>query len=278
MPTTAVLAYLAAALIGYLGYRVRALTTSGAVAACMVGGTIFGVGGLAWAVLLILFFVSSSGLSFVKASDARKQQAAETFEKGGTRDAAQVLANGGAAAFVALLSLFVGDDTLSLLFGAYVGALATAAADTWATEIGVLSKRQPRLITTGKRVAPGTSGGVTWLGSAAGIAGSLVIGAAAAALAMLPGPFGLPVASAMGLLPAGLLGGVAGSMADSVLGATVQASYWCPRCDKPTEGRVHKCGTRTRLVRGVAPVDNDVVNFVATLVGATVGGLVGLLS
>jgi uncharacterized protein (TIGR00297 family) len=169
-------AYAVAALVGYGGYRAHALSASGAVAACVVGGTIFGFGGLAWAVLLVLFFVSSSALSFVKSENERKRRAAAIFEKGGRRDAAQVLANGGVAAAMALVwGLGLG----AAAFYAFVGSLAAATADTWATEIGVLSRREPRLITTGRRVQPGTSGGVTLLGSGASFGGALVMGLAA---------------------------------------------------------------------------------------------------
>src|SRR5205085_7234697 len=120
------------------GYRAGALTFDGAVAACLVGGTIFGFGGLGWAALLVLFFVSSSALSFVKVADARKVKAAETFEKGGRRDAAQVLANGGIAALLSLLSLLM-TSAAPGLFSGHVGALAAGTADTWAAEIVILS-------------------------------------------------------------------------------------------------------------------------------------------
>jgi uncharacterized protein (TIGR00297 family) len=264
------LAYLAAGGVAYAGYRARALSAIGALAACLVGGTIFGFGGLVWALLLVLFFVSSSALSFVKASDSRKRQAAETFEKGGTRDAAQVFANGGVAAIIALASGLSGAGLWSPLFGAYVGALATATADTWATEIGVLSKAQPRLIITGRPVPRGTSGGVTWLGSSASAAGGAIIGVAALLLAVTSNP---GAGASRFLLLSGLLGGLAGSIADSLLGATVQASYRCPRCDKPTESRPHDCGTPTIRTRGISWINNDLVNLLATIVGAVVGGL-----
>src|SRR5947208_26439 len=101
---TIVIAYAVAALIALVGYRARALTWDGAVAACLVGGTVFEFGGWAWAILLVLFFASSSILSLVGRNDPRKRRAEETFEKGGRRDAAQVLANGGVAAFATLLA------------------------------------------------------------------------------------------------------------------------------------------------------------------------------
>ncbi|TMD29298.1 MAG: DUF92 domain-containing protein, partial [Chloroflexi bacterium] len=64
-----------------------------------------------------------------------------------------------------------------------------------------------------------------------------------------------------------LVSGLAGSMVDSFLGATVQAMYYCPHCQKETERRIHSCGTETQHLRGVAWLDNDAVNFIATLCG-----------
>jgi uncharacterized protein (TIGR00297 family) len=269
--------YLAAAAVAYAGYRAGALSVGGAVAACVVGGTIFGFGGLAWAALLVIFFASSSALSFFKAADTRKVRAAETFEKGGKRDAAQVIANGGAASLAALLTAFVQPSMLPLLFGAFLGALGTAMADTWATEIGVLSNSAPRLIAGGRPVAPGTSGGVTRLGTAAAAAGALCLGLAAAAFAALSLPPGYP--APLVALAAALAGGMAGALFDSLLGATVQASYRCPRCDKPTESPIHRCGTQALLVHGNPRVNNDLVNLLATVAGAiTAGGVWWLLS
>ena len=267
------LAYLAAGVVAYLGYRAHALTRSGTVAACLVGGTIFGLGGLGWAALLVLFFVASSALSFVKASDPRKARAAEVFEKGGRRDAMQVFANGGVGTLLALLVPFASPELLPVLSSGYVGAMAAATADTWATEIGVLSRSQPRLITTGRPVPVGTSGGVTLLGSAASLAGALFIGIATALLAALDLPWLSVAGNGASLLLAAAIGGVSGSLVDSLLGATVQAACYCPMCAKPTESRVHRCGTQARLVGGHPAVTNDVVNLLATLTGALVGGL-----
>lgn len=269
---TFLLAYLLAAAIGYIGYRGHALTVGGACTACLVGGTIFGFGGLAWAALLVLFFVSSSLLSFFKAQDAGKQRAAETFDKGGTRDAWQVIANGGVAASAAFLSYFF-LLTSPFFCGAFLGALGAATADTWATEIGVLSKQQPRLISTFAPVQAGTSGGVTALGTWAALAGALFIGLCAALISALPLETHL-VSAPPALLLATLVGGTAGSLADSLLGATVQAGYYCPTCDRPTESRVHRCGTSTTLVHGYAWITNDLVNLAATATGAIVGGVI----
>src|SRR5688500_8098628 len=204
-------AYLLAALVGYAGYRLRALSSRGAIAACLVGGTIFAFGGLAWATVLIAFFASSSLLSFFKASDTSKIEASETFEKGSRRDAAQVLANGGVAAILAALSIPFGGSTLPYLFAGFVGALAAATADTLATEIGVLSKARPRMLTTGRKVDAGTSGAVTLTGIGAAFAGALFLGLVSAGVLLLYGNEESQLKAAPALMLAALAGGMGGS-------------------------------------------------------------------
>ena len=258
-------------LIAWLAYRRAALASSGAAGAILTGTIIFGFGGLDWGLILIVFFVSSSLLTHYK--QAAKIKVADQFAKGGPRDLWQALANGGLAALIALGFGLTGRTHWLLLF-AFVGAMAEANADTWATELGVLSLKAPRMITTGKPVAPGTSGGVTWDGTGAALAGALLIGG----LAMLfnwTGKMSLNVA--VMLMPAGALAGVIGSLVDSLLGATVQGIYYCDTCDKETERELHRCGNRTRLVRGWRPLNNDWVNWIGTLAGALVATGLGLL-
>ncbi|HYM26649.1 MAG TPA: DUF92 domain-containing protein, partial [Steroidobacteraceae bacterium] len=226
---------------------------------------------------LLYFFGSSSGLS---RAFARRKRAIERdkFAKGSQRDLAQVAANGGVAAALALASATAsGRQRRGLLMAGFVGALATANADTWATEIGTLSRRPPRLITTGRVVEAGTSGGVTALGLAATTAGALSLSAVhLAARRLVRGRD--PASEPWRTCAAATVGGVAGSLVDSVLGAVWQAMYRCPRCAVETERRVHSCGTRTEYVRGVPWMDNDVVNALSTASGALVGGAVWRLA
>jgi uncharacterized protein (TIGR00297 family) len=255
------------ALIAGLGYWRRALTSGGLVGAVLVGTVIFGLGGWVWGLLLITFFVSSSWLSYYRRTD--KEAVAEKFAKGSRRDLGQTLANGGLGAILAVVFARYPEP---LLFAGFIGVMATVNADTWATELGILSRVPPRLITTGEVVTPGSSGGVTRLGIWSSVAGALLIGAVATALmqlfSLLNGNGWSLQASSYTLLA--VAGGLAGSLFDSLLGATVQGIYYCERCGKETESPVHHCGQTARPLRGWAWLNNDVVNFLASMVGGLV--------
>jgi uncharacterized protein (TIGR00297 family) len=252
------LGFTAAVLIALAGYRARALTADGALAAIVAGTLVFGCGGFRWAAVMVGFFVLSSALSRV--GKRRKRSAAQIVEKGSRRDATQVLANGGIAALLALSHQLSGSD---VLFPAFLGTMAAATADTWSTEIGGLSRRPPRSIVSGKIVAPGVSGGVTLLGLFAAALGGLTIG----------GIGGAWSANAFRLLILGMIAGLAGSLFDSVLGASIQRTYRCPACGTFTEHPIHDCGTMTEAVRGIPFVNNDAVNGLTTLFGAIVGAV-----
>lgn len=237
-------------------YRTRTLSLSGTLAAAVVG-TLSIAAGWSWGVLLLAFFASASGLS--KVGEKRKSDLTRSIvEKGGRRDAVQVLANGGLYASAAFGQILFPSR---VWFAIGAGALAAAAADTWATEVGTLASGQPISVVSWKRVPAGTSGGVTFLGTAAAIAGALFI-AAGAALANWPVSF-----------TAIAVGGLAGALTDSILGGTLQARQWCDLCSQSTERLVHSCGTTTRPASGIAGFDNDSVNTVCS----AVGGLAALI-
>lgn len=241
-----------AAAIALAAHRVRALSTSGAVAAVAVGTATLAAG-WSWGALLIAFFISSTALSRLRA-ERKARRTAAIVAKGSRRDAVQVLANGGPFAAAALGALAFPAPAWAALG---LGALATAAADTWATEIGTLAPAPPRSIHSGRPVPPGTSGGVTLLGTVAALAG-------AAAIALLAAALGWDAR----LAAAAAAGGFAGALADSLLGATLQARRWCDRCALATERTTHDCGARTRPAGGLRWLDNDGVNAASAAVGA----------
>ena len=245
-------------LIGGLAYWRGSLSGSGWLGAILTGTLTFGFGGWTWGLTLIAFFVTSSALSHFR--QAQKQRlAGDKFEKSGRRDLFQTLANGGVGAALALIYGLTGEPFA--LLACFCGVIATVTADTWATELGVLSPAPPRLVTNWRVVAPGTSGGVSAYGLAASVGGALLIGVAAVAFALAERGAWLPV-----LIPAAALAGLAGSLADSLLGATVQAIYLDPSSGE-TERALDRAGRPHPVARGWRWMNNDMVNLLSSLVG-----------
>jgi uncharacterized protein (TIGR00297 family) len=244
---------LLAAVIAGVALRVRALEASGAIAAFIVGTATFGAGGLGGAAVLLAFFISS--ILLTRVGRAKKRELRD-IAKGGPRDALQVLANGGVAtACIIALAAHAGHA-----WGfAFAGAYAAATADTWGTEIGTLVRALPRELFTRSTLATGLSGGVTLAGTVAECAGAAFIAAVAWSTAIVPDARAAAVV---------LLAGIAGAFADSALGATLQEQRWCPQCQRACENDPHACGTATVFRRGLSWMTNDVVNSLATVVGA----------
>jgi uncharacterized membrane protein len=137
------------------------------------------------------------------------------------------------------------------------GSLAAAAADTWATSLGGLSRRPTRRLLFGPAVPAGTSGGMTVAGTLGALVGAALVAGVGAAAGNIPA-----------LAPVATLVGFAGMAADSVLGAVWQGRFHCPACDAASEWRVHRCGARTVRKGGVSWLDNDGVNLAATSLAA----------
>lgn len=280
-PLQLTIGLIVSATIGVAAYKRSALSKSGVIGAILTGTAIFGFGGWVWGMLLITFFVLSSVLS--KYKESAKATLAEKFAKGSQRDIGQALANAGVGSLIAVAYPFVHHPAL---FFAFVGAMATVNADTWATELGVLSRRPPRLITTGTRVEPGTSGGVSLRGTLATLAGGFVIGLAATVLMAIDeflGGLGVSLtggdsyALALILPLVAAFSGLIGSLCDSLLGATVQAIYYSAAREKETERAIDHDGTPNRLLRGWRWLNNDWVNFISSAVGAVISALLWIL-
>jgi uncharacterized protein (TIGR00297 family) len=241
-------------LIGLVGYHQKSLTKSGAFAAIWVGLAIyigFGVNGL---VLLGAFFVSSSHWS--KYKNSLKKTIEEKLAKGATRDWRQVLANGGTAALFSLI-YYLHPDLIWLI--GFIVSLASANSDTWASEIGSLSKKQPIYIKTFKRIDKGTSGAISLLGSVAALLGSLLISIISFWLFDLGPLLSLFV----------FLLGFTGNIIDTLMGAFYQQAYVCNHCGIETEKTTH-CQLPTTRIKGFTFVDNDMVNFLSGFLAAVI--------
>jgi uncharacterized protein (TIGR00297 family) len=254
--------FLIAVMISILAYRAHSLDKSGAASATVIGTIVFGLGGLQWAILLMAFFITSSALS--RAFKKRKQGLSEKFSKGNQRDVGQVFGNGGVATVFVVIHALYPESPVGWV--GFAASLAAVNADTWATELGVLNPTPPRLMTNlRKRVEKGTSGGVSVFGTLASLMGSALIGILAAFLY----PAELLWTDLWSLAFLITLSGLAASLFDSLLGATVQAMYYCPTDQKETEKHpLHTCGTKTIHTRGWAWLNNDLVNLACGIFGS----------
>lgn len=227
--STVPVALLANALIAAAGYRARTVTAAGAVAGAGIG-TIIAVcaGWKGWMLLLATFacavITSRLGLR-------RKLLLGIAEERGGRRGAGNAVANTGVAALAALLAVLGSTPEAALL--AFVAALAAGGSDTVASELGKAWGRTTYLITSARRVPPGTSGALSLEGTLAGLAGATLLGGAGIALQLAESDTLLPIVA----------GATAGSLAESVMGATLEP-------------------------RGL--VNNDVLNFLNTAIAAWV--------
>jgi uncharacterized protein (TIGR00297 family) len=231
------LAVAAAVTLGFavLAHALRGVNRSGAVAGGLACFLLFaGAGPAAFATLTALFLMTwvATRLGY------RRKLALGLAERREGRNAWQVLAN---LVVAALGSVVFGATGNRVWLIAALAALAEAATDTVASEIGQYRGSDARLITAWERVPPGTDGGITIHGSIAGLAAGIVIAAVARVGGLLPqAQLWIPVAA-----------GFAGMLIDSILGATLQRRGW---------------------------ISNQTVNFFATLVAAGLAYAISTLS
>ena len=226
------LAVAAAVTLGFalLARILRGVSGAGALAgglACFA--LVAGAGPGAFATLATLFVITWMA---TRIGYRRKQELSLAESREG-RNARQVLAN---LAVSGLGALAFGASGNKQWLVAASAALAEAATDTVASEIGQARRPEAYLITTWEKVPAGTDGGITVSGTLSGLAGGLLIAAVAMAGGLVPpGKIWIPLAA-----------GFAGMLGDSVLGATLQK-------------------------QGL--ISNQGVNFVATLAAAALGFL-----
>eukprot|EP00457_Paulinella_chromatophora_P009021 gb/GEZN01009072.1/.p1 GENE.gb/GEZN01009072.1/~~gb/GEZN01009072.1/.p1 ORF type:complete len:312 (+),score=51.49 gb/GEZN01009072.1/:46-981(+) len=239
--------------LAWRGLRKRSLSRSGAIAAWLVGAITLAC---AWryGVTLLLFYYSSSLLTKYRSKDKAKLEEGVVVGTEGERNARQVFSCSLLAVALCLWNVAVaGSHGMSagnigktdmaglsdsqhaeqfqrwlVLELAYLSHFAVCAADTWASELGILSSSPPLLITTCRRIPPGTNGGISWLGAMASLLGGAFVGCVFACCAWLEGVALLPMGGrqqALRLVLVGTAAGMLGSLLDSLLGATLQASY-----------------------------------------------------
>lgn len=243
-----IIGVLLALFVALISIRFKFLTLNGSAATFVLASFIFGLGSWQWSLPIMTFFILSSILSKLRKKNNENIEA--FFEKSGTRDYLQVLANGGIGGLLVIYNEIFPSE---LNYYIYLASLAAVCADTWATEIGTFRKRATYNILNFKKIEQGTSGGISLVGTIGALAGSFVI----ALSGFLWVNINLTHYFIL-IIGAGLFG----SFFDSVLGATIQSQGRCKVCNKITERDMH-CGQSTKYFRGYTWLNNDVVNFFA---------------
>lgn len=188
-----------------LAHRLGMVSLSGALGGVLVGAPVYACLGPRGFALLFLFVAGGSALT--RLGYDRKRRVGSAQEQGGRRGARNALANSGVAVLCAALYALDVSDAFS---AAYVAAIGAAFADTAESEVGQLSRRPPRLITTLRRVPPGTDGAVSVPGTLAGLAAAAMMAGIGWALGLVAGPAGAALVGLAAFL---------GTVADSFVGA-----------------------------------------------------------
>ncbi len=251
-------ALILSSVISIISYKIKYLTKSGSAAMFVLAFLIFGFGGWKFTLPIVSFFISSSYLTKL---NGNKNKPIDTFNSNqGQRNYKQVLANGSLAALVVLLNKFYDNE---LLYVVYVSIIASACADTWATEIGTYNKAKTINIVTFKTAEPGISGGISFPGTMAAFAAVFFIFVSSVFFINnnLIKSFVIIFASS-----------ILGSFADSVMGAVIQSKYLCRNCGRTVETRSH-CNKPAEYVSGIKLIDNNWVNFLSSFTAAAVSFL-----
>ncbi len=253
---------LIAAGISFFAWRKGALDMWAAIAAAVLATILYVLGGTIFLMTLLVFFLTSSFLT-KRGKTVKEPIERELHENPGARNIRQVLATSGAAVFFAILYYFTKTE---IAIVGFFSAFAASNADTWASEWGVLSEKMPFSIVTFKPVERGLSGGITVLGLAASVLGSLLIAVLyfLARLSIVSIPRALMYGGIV------LVSGFFGSIIDSILGATLQAKYLSTHTGKVTEKPVSD-GKANLRVNGLAFVTNNMVNFISSSLAAVLG-------
>jgi len=244
----------------WLSWRLKFLSGNGATAMFLMAIIILGMGGWAWAVPLILFFLLSSILTFI--SHKFRRAAGDQVEKSGPRYQVQVLANGGVPLILFLAAM---NNMWPWSYVIFLTAVGAATADTWSTEIGQLfSKGKPTDILKWRPVENGQSGGISFAGLAGGFAGAAVI----SSVLFIQTDYYFENEWNFWILVTAA--GFSGTLIDSILGSAFQVHFSCRICGRETENREH-CGTSGHIVKGFRVFNNDTVNFFSIAIASVLG-------
>lgn len=234
--------------------KLKILDFKGTISSIFIGNLIYLTTGINGFILILQFFII--GFIFTKYKFNQKRIKGIAQEKGGIRSWDNVIANGFGFSLFALI-YFITNSELFLI--GFISSIAIATGDTLATEIGLLSKNDPKLITNLKKVEAGRSGGITTLGLIASFFGILSIIISSLFVGFIVDYYIILII---------IIGSFLGILIDSIIGATVQSQYYCKQCNKYTELAVHH-NKNNELISGLSYIDNNIVNLLSIMLGSS---------
>lgn len=237
-------------LIFAFAYMKGSITIDGIIMGLLIGQTIYQLSGFMLLMNLIMFFIIGSAIS--KLQNHKKQEAESLQEHTGARNYIQVCANALPSTLVVLfIAIYPQYKNYEIL--AYV-LFATAFADTFSSEIGMLSKGKVISITRLKIISSGVSGGVSLLGTLAGIVGSIISSLFAYQSFGLKGSLFISVM------------GFVGMIIDSILGDVLQRKY------VDSSGNFSDIATDNfSSLKGIATISNNTVNLMTLIIIMIIG-------
>lgn len=243
-------------IIASLAYLKKSLTISGLFTAIILGTIIYMFGGiLVWG-SLIAFFIASSLIT--KVSDKKEKE----DSKG--RNYIQVIANGLVASILSIIYYFA---QIEIFLIAAVVSIATSNSDTWASEIGRLSKGKTIYILNFKIAPKGVSGAISGLGTLASLLGSFFIASVFLVIYAIMYGIGFDDILIFGSIIT--VCGFLGNIIDSYLGGSLQAKYKGVKTGTYTEKRWLP-GEQVVLASGLALITNDAVNLLSGLAASLI--------
>jgi len=251
-----------AALVAFITVKKKAFTIPAALAACimLVLSAICG----AWAGIVIVLAAYLTIFAVDMIIGERSEKITGSInQRSGARGLVQVIANAFASTVAAVFSFILKKPELMIV---YAAALTECLADSLASDIGVLSKKDPVDICRIKRIKRGLSGGISLLGTLSALAGCVLMCLISFIF------FGISVKVVVAVLVIPMIG----ILIDSILGSLVQAKYKCTVCRKSTEKKVH-CSQKTDHVGGLKLINNDSVNIISNFLTAILAAVYVLL-
>ena len=220
-------------------YKRKHLSLDGFLSSTLMAGLILGFGGLKYVLPIAIFFILSTLLSKVGMKNLRESKSG--------RNARQVFANGGVGLVLCIFNHFYQMELIYIMF---LASIAAANSDTWATEIGKLSRKRPKDIISGRSLNVGESGGITFIGLLGSMSGSLVIATVG---------YFLDINTSYLIIL--FISGFLGSIFDSILGSTLQSRFIL------IDGKTIKEEKETDSYHysGLVSINNNSVNFLCTL-------------